>query len=126
MPTTPFPNHPVKFLLHYVGRHPWIHAAVVLSVAGAASCAVGAQYGMKLLVDAMTANGGTVWIALAVFASVIGIEQVLWRLGGLAGSRAWVAVGVDMRLDLFSYLSGHAHRYFQDQFAGAPANWSWK
>jgi ATP-binding cassette subfamily B protein len=122
MPTTPFPNHPVRFLLHYVARHPWIHAAVVLSVAGAASCAVGAQYGMKLLVDAMTANVGTVWVALAVFGSVIGVEQILWRLGGLAGSRAWVAVGVDMRLDLFAHLSGHAHRYFQDQFAGALAN----
>jgi ATP-binding cassette subfamily B protein len=120
--TTPFPSHPVRFLLHYVARHPWIHLAVVLSVAGAAGCAVAAQYGMKLLVDAMTAQIGTVWIALAVFASVIGIEQVLWRLGGLAGSRAWVAVGVDMRLDLFSHLSGHAHRYFQDQFAGALAN----
>jgi ATP-binding cassette subfamily B protein len=122
MTTTPFPSHPAKFLFHYVARRPWIHAAVIGSVAGAAGCAVAAQYGMKLLVDAMTAAAGSVWIALAVFASVIGIEQVLWRLGGLAGSRAWVAVGVDMRLDLFSYLSGHAHRYFQDHFAGALAN----
>jgi ATP-binding cassette subfamily B protein len=120
--TTPFPGHPAKFLLHYVGRRPWIHTAVVVSVAGAAACAVGAQYGMKLLVDAMTADTGAVWMALVLFTSVIGVEQVLWRLGGLAGSRAWVAVGVDMRLDLFSYLSGHAHRYFQDQFAGALAN----
>jgi ATP-binding cassette subfamily B protein len=120
--TTPFPRHPAKFLLHYVARRPWVHTAVVVSVAGAAACAVGAQYGMKLLVDAMTGNGEAVWLALVLFTSVIGLEQVLWRLGGLAGSRAWVAVGVDMRLDLFSYLSGHAHRYFQDQFAGALAN----
>jgi ATP-binding cassette subfamily B protein len=94
----------------------------VLSVAGAASCTVATQYGMKLLVDAMTGNVGTVWVALALFIGVVGAEQILWRIGGLAGSRAWVAVGVDMRLDLFAHLSGHAHRYFQDQFAGALAN----
>src|SRR5258708_32399285 len=104
--TTPFPSHPAKFLLHYAGRRPWIHTAVVVSVAGAAACAVGAQYGMKLLVDAMTGNAGAVWTALVLFTSVIGIEQVLWRLGGLAGSRAPGAGGGDRRPVPFSLPSG--------------------
>src|SRR5258708_36903494 len=85
--TTPFPSHPAKFLLHYAGRRPWIHTAVVVSVAGAAACAAGAQDGMKLLVDAMPGDAGAVWTALVLFTSVIGIEQGLWRRGGV-GVRA--------------------------------------
>jgi hypothetical protein len=43
--------------------------------------------------------------------------------GWPAGSRpyAFVAVGGDLRLDLFDHLSGHGTRYFADQFPGALA-----
>ena len=37
------------------------------------------------------------------------------------GARRFVAVGGDMRLELFDHLSGHGARYFADRFPGALA-----
>lgn len=121
----PFPSSPVAYLLHYVARRPWHFGGLLLLIVGAASCAVAVQYGMKLLVDAMaTGNRETVdvWSPLALFIVLIAMENVLWRLGGWLGCRTVVASCVDIRLDLFRYLTGHPMRYFHEHFAGALGN----
>ncbi len=92
---------------------------------GAASSAVGVQYAMKLLVDAMdstTRASAQVWAPLILFLVLITLENLLWRLGGWQGSRAIVASGVDIRLDLFEHLTGHSMRYFNQHFSGALGN----
>ncbi len=123
MPSSPrFLHRPVSFLAHYVCGRPWHFAGLLALVVGAAACAVGVQVGMKLLVDAMagtTQNGTAVWTALVLFIGLIGIENVLWRLSGWLGCRAIVAAGVDVRLDLFEHLSGHAARFFAEHLTGA-------
>ncbi len=48
-------------------------------------------------------------------------DNLLWRLGGWVAARAFVAVGGDLRIDLFEHLSGHGSRYFTDRFPGAVA-----
>src|SRR6267154_1280028 len=48
-------------------------------------------------------------------------SHLLGRLAGWVASYAFVAVGGDLRLDLFDHLSGHGSRYFTDQFPGALA-----
>jgi len=91
----------------------------------AASSAVGVQYAMKLLVDAMDSSVRStahVWTPLLLFLALITVENVLWRLGGWQGSRAIVASGVDIRLDLFEHLTGHSMRYFNQHFSGALGN----
>src|SRR6266851_2770987 len=48
-------------------------------------------------------------------------DNLLWRLAGWVSTHAFVAVGGDIRLDLFNHLSGQGTRYFIDRFPGALA-----
>lgn len=99
--------------------------SVFVIIMGAASSAVGVQYAMKLLVDAMDSAArasAQVWAPLILFLVLITLENLLWRLGGWQGSRAIVASGVDIRLGLFEHLTGHSMRYFNQHFSGALGN----
>jgi len=122
---SPIPQKAVRFLFLYITRRPWLFGSVFLIIIGAASSAVGVQYAMKLLVDAMDSSGRAtahVWAPLFLFLVLITVENLLWRLGGWQGSRAIVASGVDIRLDLFEHLTGHSMRYFNQHFSGALGN----
>ncbi|MDB5363314.1 MAG: transporter ATPase/permease [Rhodospirillales bacterium] len=115
---------PARFLLHYVGRRLGSHMTVLLAVFAAVGCAIGAQYGVKNLVDALSDRnvGDTqLWGAVAVLLALVAGDNLLWRLAGWVATFAFVAVGGDLRLDLFDHLSGHGTRYFSDQFPGALA-----
>src|SRR3954466_5743521 len=99
-PSPPFLRGPGAFILHYVKTRPFQFVAVFLMVSGAASCAVGVQYIMKLLVDAMAGprDGNTaVWCALALFIGLIAVESLLWRVSGWLGCRTTLGIGVDVR-----------------------------
>ena len=112
---------PGPFIRHYVRRRGPQFGALALMVIGAGACAVGVQYVLKLLVDAMAGPGNpsAAWTALLIFAALIAFESVLWRMSGWLGCRMTVGVGVDVRLDLFSYLSGQPMRYFAENLAGS-------
>jgi ATP-binding cassette subfamily B protein len=121
----PLPKTVAGFCMRYIRRRPWQVASLAVVIILAASCAVGVQYGMKLLVDAMAgsaAGNADVWKALMLFLGLITAENVLWRVGGILGCRTIVASGLDIRVDLFDYLSGHSMRYFADARAGALGN----
>jgi len=120
-----FPRRPIAFLWHYIRRRPFLHFAALASVLAAASCACVAQYGLKLIVDAM-AQGidhiAVAWRALAVFAGLLAAESVLWRLGSCLGYRAMLVDKAEAKLDLFDHLGGHSSRYFTDLLSGSLAN----
>jgi ATP-binding cassette subfamily B protein len=113
-----------RFLLHYVCRRPWSHLVVLLSVLSAVGCAIGSQYGVKNLVDVLGSahpSDVSLWSAVAILLGLVAGDNLLWRLAGWVATYAFVAVGGDLRLDLFDHLSGHGSRYFSDQFPGALA-----
>lgn len=119
--TTPPPTA-AGFLWSYVRRRPGAYAGVASFIIGGASCAVAVQYGMKLLVDSMNDNhrgDAGVWLPFFLFIALIAVENVFWRLGGWLGCRTVVASCADMRVDLFSHLTGHPMRYFTEHYAGA-------
>ena len=61
------------------------------AVLGAAAAACAAQYGLKLIVDAMAQGAEhmtAVWLALAVFVGLLAGESMLWRFGSWLGYRA--------------------------------------
>ena len=121
-PAPPFLKGPTAFILHYLGVRRWSFAALFAMVLGAASCAVGVQYVMKLLVDAMAGpreESGFVWTALGLFIGLIAVESVLWRLSGWLGCRTTVDIGVAARLDLFDHVNGQPMRYFAENLAGS-------
>jgi ATP-binding cassette subfamily B protein len=115
---------PVPFLLHYVLRRWASHLIVLISVLAAVGCAIGAQYAVKNLVDVLGMGKPSdvqIWSAVALLLGLVAGDNLLWRLAGWVATHAFVAVGGDLRLDLFQHLSGHGSRYFSDQFPGALA-----
>ena len=119
------PDTAIPFLWRYVRIRPWHFGAMLFLVVGASSCAVAVQYGMKLLVDAMAQEdraAGHVWFPFTLFIALIVLENVFWRAGGWLGCRTVVGSCADLRIDLFSHLTGHPMRYFSQHFAGALAN----
>jgi len=120
-----FPRRPIAFLWHYVRRRPLLHLAALCSVLAAASCACAAQYGLKLIVDAMAQGIDHItlaWRALAVFAALLAGESMLWRFGSWLGYRAMLVDKAQAKLDLFDHLGGHSSRYFTDLLSGSLAN----
>jgi ATP-binding cassette subfamily B protein len=117
-----FLQGPYRFVLHYIVGRPWQFGALLLAVVGAAGCAVAVQYVMKLLVDGMAGPreaSAAVWSALVLFVAFIAGESIMWRITGWLACRTTLSVGVNMRLDLFSYLNGQPMRYFADNLAGS-------
>src|SRR5438132_8025970 len=120
-----FPRRPIPFLWHYVRRRPVLHLAALAAVLGAATAACAAQYGLKLIVDAMAQGAEhmtAVWLALAVFVGLLAGESILWRSGSWLGYRAMLADKAGARLDLFDHLGGHSSRYFTDLMSGSLAS----
>src|SRR5229473_2686218 len=90
----------IRFLAHYVRRRILSHA-VVLGTQHPATYAL--------------------WSAVVLLLALVAGDNLLWRLAGWVSTHAFVAVGGDIRLDLFNHLSGHGTRYFVDRLPGALA-----
>ncbi|WP_354287492.1 ABC transporter ATP-binding protein [Sphingomonas sp. UYEF23] len=108
--------------MHYVAARPWIFVTLGLLVAAASISAIGVQYAMKLLIDAMTGGvraRGTVYAALAGFLGLVILESLLQRASALTLGQATVSSGVGIRLDMVNYLTGHQMPFFQNQRAGS-------
>ena len=116
-----FTRHPVAFLARYVKRRAIPHGFILAAVIAAVVCSVGAQYGVKMLVDTLsgaTVIATSVWVAFAVLAGLIAADMLLWRLAGYIGSYTFTTVTGDIRRDLFRHLTGHAPSYFADRLPG--------
>jgi ATP-binding cassette subfamily B protein len=115
-----YAKRPVAFLLRYVRRRAVSHAIILLAVVGAVVCSVSSQYGVKFLVDTLSAGpaNGDVWLAFAFLVSLIAADNFLWRLAGWIASHAFVAVTGDLRSELFGHLTGHAPSYFTQRLSG--------
>ena len=114
----------ISFLGRYVRRRILSHAIVLIAVLAAVGCAVASQYAVKYLVDVLgTRDPGSrvLWGAVGTLLALVAGDNLLWRLAGWASTHAFVAVGGDIRLDLFDHLSGQGARYFIEQFPGALA-----
>src|SRR5260370_22918181 len=110
----------VSCLLRYVRKRKLTHDAILAAVVGAVGCSVSTQYGVKFLVDTLSAgpSGDSVWIAFGLLVSLIAADNLLWRLAGWIASHAFVGVTGDLRSELFRHLTGHAPSYFSQRLAG--------
>jgi ATP-binding cassette, subfamily B, bacterial len=111
-------DRPVAFIFRYVrGRAP-SHIAVIAAVLGAVACSITTQYGVKYLIDALSAGSNAVWLAFAILAGLIAADNILWRVAGWIASLSFVRVTGDLRRDLFRHLTGHSSQYFADRLPG--------
>jgi ATP-binding cassette subfamily B protein len=117
-----FADRPFAFFAHYVGMRPISHALVAAAVLAAVSCSVGTQYGVRLLVDALSgagrADAGQVWTAFWILIALVASDNLLWRFASYIASYVFVAVTGDLRNDLFRHLTGHSPHYFADRLPG--------
>ena len=67
-----YATRPWSFFLRYMKRRPIGHGLILVGIMAAVGCSVGTQYGVKGLVDALTAGPGKpgIWHALAILMSV--------------------------------------------------------
>ena len=110
----------LAFVAKYVLARSIAHATIFAAVVAAVTCSVGAQYGIKVLVD--TLSGGLdpsgAWWGFTLLASLIAADNLLWRLASWIANSAFVGVTGDLRRDLFRHLTGHAPSYFADRLPG--------
>src|SRR6202790_2738457 len=114
----------ISFLGHYVRRRLFSHTIVLLAVLAAVGFAVASQYAVKHLVDVLGMRSPApqvLWGAVGLLLGLVAGDNLLWRLAGWVSTHAFVAVGGDMRLELFDHLSGQGTRYFVERFPGALA-----
>jgi ATP-binding cassette, subfamily B, bacterial len=124
----PLPRHvfkgAIRFLARYVRRRFFSHLVVLVAVLAAVGCSIGSQYAVKHLVDVLGTHlppPTVLWGAVGILLGLVAGDSLLWRIAGWASTFAFVAVGGDMRLELFDHLSGQGTRYFVEQFPGALA-----
>src|ERR1700730_3254236 len=118
-----YANRPLPFVLRYLRRRPAAHVVILTAVVAAVACSVGTQYGVKHLVDGLSAgpaHAGSVWLAFVFLMSMIAADNFLWRIASWTASFTFVGVTGDLRRDIFRHLTGHAPSYFFDRLPRMP------
>ncbi len=134
-----YAHRPFAFVLRYLRQRRSSHIVILLSVVAAVACSLGTQYGVKALVDGLsagTSHAGSVWLALVdglsagtshagsgwlafiFLMSLIAADNFLWRIASWTASFTFVGVTGDLRRDIFRHLTGHAPSYFSDRLPG--------
>jgi ATP-binding cassette, subfamily B, bacterial len=116
-----YARRPFPFVLRYLRQRRAAHAVILAAVVAAVACSVGTQYGVKNLVDGLTAgqsHASSVWLAFALLMSLIAADNLLWRVASWTASFTFVGVTGDLRRDMFRHLTGHAPSYFSDRLPG--------
>lgn len=116
-----YARRPFSFVLRYLRRRRAAHVVIVSAVVAAVACSVGTQYGVKNLVDSLTAgssHANGVWLAFGFLMMLIAADNLLWRIASWVASFTFVGVTGDLRRDMFRHLTGHAPSYFSDRLPG--------
>ncbi len=116
-----YAHRPFPFVLRYLRRRLASHVVILSAVVGAVACSVGTQYGVKNLVDSLSAGhsyAGGVWLAFIFLMTLIAADNFLWRIASWVASFTFVGVTGDLRRDMFRHLTGHAPSYFTDRLPG--------
>src|SRR5580693_4013392 len=116
-----YAHRPFPFVLRYLRQRLASHVVILTAVIGAVACSVGTQYGVKFLVDSLSAgpaHANRVWLAFVFLTSLIAADNFLWRIASWIASFTFVGVTGDLRRDMFRHLTGHAPSYFSDRLPG--------
>jgi ATP-binding cassette subfamily B protein len=116
-----YARRPFSFVLRYLRQRPAAHLVILTAVIAAVTCSVGTQYGVKFLVDSLSAgpsHASRVWLAFVFLMSLIATDNFLWRIASWIASFTFVGVTGDLRREMFRHLTGHAPSYFSDRLPG--------
>jgi ATP-binding cassette subfamily B protein len=116
-----YAHRPFAFVLRYLRQRLASHVVILTCVVAAVACSVGTQYGVKYLVDGLSAGPdrpASVWLAFIFLMSLIAADNFLWRIASWTASFTFVGVTGDLRRDIFRHLTGHAPSYFSERLPG--------
>jgi len=116
-----YAHRPLSFVLRYLRQRLAAHLVILVAVVSAVACSVSTQYGVKFLVDSLSAgpaHATHVWLAFVFLISLIAADNFLWRIASWIASFTFVGVTGDLRRDMFRHLTGHAPSYFSDRLPG--------
>ena len=116
-----YAHRPFSFVLRYLRQRLASHVVILTAVVAAVGCSVGTQYGVKNIVDSLSAgpsHSGGIWLAFIFLMSLIAADNFLWRIASWTASYTFVGVTGDLRRDIFRHLTGHAPSYFSDRLPG--------
>jgi ATP-binding cassette, subfamily B, bacterial len=116
-----YAHRPFPFVLRYLRGRFAAHVVILTAVVAAVACSVSTQYGVKYLVDSLTAGPAgseSVWLGFILLMSLIAADNFLWRIASWTASYTFVGVTGDLRSDIFRHLTGHAPSYFSDRMPG--------
>ncbi|CAB3747436.1 ABC transporter ATP-binding protein [Paraburkholderia solisilvae] len=120
-----YAGKPIQLLLQYVRRRPVSHTLVLLAIIAAVGCALGSQFAIKNLIDALPAgrdHPATVVSAFVTIVVLLFADNLFWRVAGWISVRTFVAVTGDVRRQLFGYATGHSPTYFSAIRPGTVAS----
>src|SRR5258708_11458208 len=83
-----YAHRPFDFVLRYLRQRFSSHIIILLSVVAAVACSVGTQYGVKALVDGLSAGtfrAGSGWLAFIFLMALIAADNFLWGVARLSG-----------------------------------------
>src|SRR5437879_12922658 len=101
-----YAHRPFHFVLRYLRQRRLSHVVILTAVVAAVACSVGTQYGVKYLVDGLSAGparAGSVWLAFVFLMSLIAADNFLWRIASWTGSFTFVGVTGVLRRDIFTH-----------------------
>ena len=88
-----YARRPFSFVLRYLRQRLSAHLVILTAVVSAVACSVGTQYGVKSLVDSLSAGAtraGGVWLAFIFLMSLIAADNFLWRIASWTASFTFV------------------------------------
>src|SRR5258708_40008184 len=103
-----YAHRPFPFVLRYLRRRLASHVVILTAVVAAVACSVGTQYGVKNLVDSLSAgqsHAGGVWLGFALLMSFIAAENFLWRIASWTASLSFRRGTGDLRRRIFRPLT---------------------
>src|SRR5262245_62968809 len=119
-----YADRPFAFLARYVKVRPIAHAAIVIAVVAAVGCSVGAQYGVKVLVDTLAggshaATARDAWFGFLLLTTLIAADNFLWRVASWVACYSFLAVHGDLRLNIIRHLTAQEPSYLPDHITGS-------
>lgn len=117
---TQYAYRPLAFFGRYLRTRRVSHGAILAAVIAAVIFSVSTQYGIKFLVDTLSAGPriGSPWPAFFLLIFFIAADNLCWRVASWIASYTFVQVTGDVRADLFTHLTGHAPSYFAKRLPG--------
>jgi ATP-binding cassette, subfamily B, bacterial len=115
-----YADRPIAFFYRYIRTRRVSHAAILVAVLAAVGFSVSTQYGVKRLVDALSAGpqSSSPWAAFDLLLFLVAADNFMWRVASWIAAHAFVEVTGDVRAELFRHLTGHAPSYFAKRLPG--------